>query len=128
MKPQNPGAVSDVRTVLNSFYKVLRANVSFGSPDTYAADTLPATFIQDNTDGILIRVGSNANPESLANFWSGSNTDTTITHNLGRLPIGYIVTRKSKTCDVYDGTIASTAQEITLKNTDGTADTVVYIF
>lgn len=127
MKPQNPTPSSHHETLV-SMYKTLRGNTSFGSALTYASDGSIATYSQDNTDGILIRVAPNANPLGLGNFWSGSNSDTTITHNLGRVPIGYIVVSKNKTCDVYTGTIVATLHTITLKNTDGTTDTVIYIF
>lgn len=128
MRPQNPSVVTNPAHLANSVYKTLRGNVSMGSALDYDAVGQPASFTQDNTDGVMIRVGSSGNPFSLPNFWAGSNVDTTIDHNLGRVPIGYYVTKKDRTCDVYDGTLVATEQEITLKNTDGNADTVIYIF
>jgi len=129
MKPQNPGAITDSLLQHKSVYKVLRANVSIGQVETYDATGVPATFIQDNGDGILIRVGTHANPHGLANAWTGNNTDTIVTHNLGRVPIGYYVTKKTVSCDVYDGTVLPDESTIVLKNTAGlTADTVLYIF
>lgn len=130
MRPQNPAIADDDNNhqVLKSVYKTLRANISFGSAETYASDGSIATYSQDNTDGQLIRVAENANPLGLSSFWSGSNIDTTINHNLGRIPVGYTIVSKTKTCDVYTGTIVATEQTITLKNTDGTTDTVLYIF
>lgn len=128
MRPQNPASITDPLEHSKSFYKTLRANVSMGAAQDYASDGTPATFTQDNTDGVMIRVGSNTNPLSLVNFWSGSNTDTTVIHNLQRVPIGYYVTKKSDSCDVYDGTVIADDSTITLKNTNGSADTIVYIF
>lgn len=130
MKPQNPSTANtdSHHLVLGSLYKTLRANISMGSAATYASDGSIATYSQDNLDGILVRVAPTVNPLGLPNSWNGSNVDTLIEHNLARVPIGYIVVKKNKTCDVYDGSVASTTQAITLKNTDGTADTVVYIF
>lgn len=44
-----------------------------------------------------------------------ANTDVTLTHNLGRVPVGYIVMTKSQAGDVYTGSIASTKTQITLR-------------
>lgn len=128
MRPSNPGEGTDDLLQHKSVYKTLRANISMGSAVTFDSSGNPATFNQDNTTGVMIRVGANANPFGLANFWSGSNTNTTVTHNLGRVPIGYYITKKTGTCDVYDGTTAATKSAITLKCTDGTQDTIIYIF
>lgn len=46
-----------------------------------------------------------------------ANSDTTIVHNLGKIPKGYIIIGKTVAMDVYDGTITSTTQNITLKST-----------
>lgn len=60
---------------------------------------------QENIDGQWVTYVSNA----------VANTDDTITHNLGRIPVGYLVMTKSKAGDVYTGTIAWTATQMTLK-------------
>lgn len=127
MRPQTPTTNTHQETLV-SLHKVLRGNVSFGNALDYASDGSIATYVQDNGEGILIRVAPNANPLGLSNFWSGSNTDTIVKHNLNRVPIGYIITKKNKTCDVYDGTVVATKQEITLRCTDGSADVVIYVF
>jgi hypothetical protein len=128
MKPQNPSALTPQGIQNNSFYKTLRGNISFGTAIEFDSAGAPSEYAQDNCDGILIRVGAVSNPFALSNFWSGSNSNTVIKHNLGRVPIGYIITAKNKTCDVYTGTVAPTSSQITLRCTDGTADTTVYIF
>jgi hypothetical protein len=48
--------------------------------------------------------------------FSSSDTDTTVTHGMGRVPAGYIVSGKSVACSVYDGSVDATAQTITLKS------------
>jgi len=60
----------------------------------------------DNIDGIWVSV-----------TFALANTDTLITHNLGRLPVGYHVMTKSASCDVYTGGVASTDTQITLRGT-----------
>jgi hypothetical protein len=128
MIPRNPGDLLDPDLQHKSVFRVLRANISIGQADTFDSAGNPATFTQDNGDGIMIRVGSNANPFGLSNSWAGTNVNTTIVHNLGRVPIGYFITKKTGACDVYDGSIVATKSNITLKTTDGTQDTVIYIF
>lgn len=129
MRPQNPSGISDVIDLHKSVYKTLRGNISQGQISATASDGTPAVFTQDNTDGILVRVASLANPLGLSTFWAGDNLNTIIPHNLGRIPIGYYVTKKSEACDVYDGTVVADDQNITLKCTLGsTADTIIYIF
>jgi len=129
MQSQIPAVDTNQQTQNLSFAKVLAGNVSIGSPASYDSAGNPATFTQDNGDGILIRVGTFTNPFSLANSWAGNTIDTTITHNLGRVPIGYYVTKKTVSCDVYDGSISPTTSTITLRNTNGiNGDTIVYIF
>lgn len=127
MRPQDPAKVADPHIISVSVNKVLLGNVSMGNPIGFDTSGQPSQFTQDNTDGVMIRVGANANPNSLPNFWVSG--PTLITHNLGRVPIGYYITRKNKTCDVFDGTVASwSLTKISLQITDITADTTVYIF
>jgi hypothetical protein len=57
--------------------------------------------------------------------FAAPNTDQTITHNLGRLPAGYIPMQKTAACDVYTGTVPATDSQITLK---GTVATTVVLF
>lgn len=127
MNPQNPARIADSQLVAVSFHRTLTGNVSMGNAVAWDSTGQPSEYTQDNTDGAMIRVGSNANPNALPNFWTSG--PTIITHNLGRVPIGYYITRKDKTCDVFDGTVASwTETVISLEITDDTADTTVYIF
>jgi hypothetical protein len=45
------------------------------------------------------------------------NTDFTVTHNLGRIPVGYLVMSKSAACDVYTGSVGATKTQLTLRAT-----------
>lgn len=132
MQPIKPGALLDNQIQHISVAKVLSANVAIGQVATYDSTGTPATFSQDNGNGIMIRVAAGTNPEALPNAWVADNVDTVITHNLGRVPIGYYVCKKTASCDVYDGSVgysAWTVSTITLRNTVGnTVDTVLYIF
>ncbi len=44
-----------------------------------------------------------------------ANADTTLAHNLKRVPSGYIVTSASAPTSVYAGSIANTSSSITLR-------------
>jgi hypothetical protein len=129
MKPQNPSSLGDVLTILRSYYRILVANIGFGSPSAYDTHGVGTTFPQDNGNGVLIRIGSNANPNGLANHWAGTNVATTVTHNLNRVPVGFFVASKDQTCDIYNASpFSATTSTITLYSTAGAADVLVYIF
>ena len=100
-----------------------------GKRQTFDASGQAATFTQDNGNGVMIRVGAVGNPHGLAQFWTANNTPTIIVHNLGRVPLGYYVVRKSAACDIFDGTVAAwTTANISLETTNDAADTTIYIF
>lgn len=65
----------------------------------------------DNIDGVWANVVAPAAP----------NTDFTITHNLGRLPVGYWILYKDRAVDVYTGSVAATKTQITLRATVASA-------
>lgn len=61
----------------------------------------------DNIDGIWANVVTPGAP----------NTDFTVTHNLGRIPVAYFVATKAAACDIYTGSVASTTTTLTLRGT-----------
>ena len=71
----------------------------------------------------LIGFGDGTNRENINGNWVSfatpgvANTDFTITHNLGRIAVGYIIMSKTATCDLYNGSIAGTKTQITLRAT-----------
>lgn len=127
MNPLNPSIISNQDQLNKSFYKVLTSNVSPGNGLTFDPNKQPLTFSPDNTSGIVIRIGSSANPYALPANWVAANTDLTFAHNLNRIPYGYLVIAKSKTCDVYWGSVPATNTNITLRITDATADTTIWL-
>lgn len=126
MQPMNPQADGNTLIQNQSFFKVLSGNVDMGSAATFDSSGNPLTYNQGNGSGILIRVDATSS-SSGAQKWTGANTNTTITHNLGRLPLGYIPVDKGVALDVYAGTIAATSNTITLQTTVD-AQCVLYIF
>lgn len=61
----------------------------------------------ENIEGTWISVTTPGTPD----------TDFTVTHGLDRLPAGYLVMSKAAAVDVYDGSVAATVSQITLKAT-----------
>lgn len=128
MKVQTPSTVSNQDEYNKSVNLVMSGNISPGNGDgTEDSAGQPLAFTTDNTVGRIIRVGSTANPNGLPNHWAASNTNLTIEHDLNTVPYGYIVIAKSGPCDVYWGTVAATTNFITLKNTDATQDTTIWL-
>jgi len=92
--------VQMLKTVYQNFIQVLNGNVGFGD------GTIP-----DNISGSWINVVAPVAP----------NTDFTVNHNLGRLPVGYWIMQKDRACDVYTGSVAASATQLTLRATVASA-------
>lgn len=72
--------------------------------------------VGDNFDGALVTCG-----------FSSASADGTYTHNLGRVPVGYIVCSLSTAMIVYTGGVAWTTSTISLRSSAiGTA--LIFVF
>lgn len=127
MNSLNPSIISDQDQINKSVFKVLTGNVSTGNGLTFDPAGQPLTYSIDNTSGIVIRIGGSANPYGLPGHWVANNTDFTFAHNLNKIPYGYLVIAKSGPCDVYWGSLVATLTNITLKITDATVDTTIWL-
>lgn len=59
--------------------------------------------------------------------FSAANTQVQIAHSLGRIPVGYILTKASAAMIIYDGGSANTANDIFLKSSAiGNAQILVF--
>lgn len=80
----------------------------------------------------LINFGDGTNRDNIDGAWCSAtapavaNTDFTLTHNLGRVPVGYWIMRKDRAADVYTGSVASSTTQLTLRC--DVADAVLVIF
>jgi hypothetical protein len=90
----------------NNLAQLINGNVSFGDGTN-----------ADNINGAWANVVTPLAP----------NTDFTINHNLNRIPAGYLVMKKDRAVDVYDGSIAATTTQITLKATVASAAIRLFI-
>ncbi len=71
--------------------------------------------------------GSNINCKLLSVTFSAANVNTAVTHNLGRAPAGYIVTKSSASANVFDGTVASNSNTLYLQaSAQATVGLLVY--
>ena len=101
MKPTEPkphdGPLQLFR-IMQRVFRVLNGNVGFGDGT--------------NTDNLDV--------EFITAVFTLANTDLTVNHTLGRIPVGYFPFSKAAACDVYTGSVAATATQITLRGTVAT--------
>jgi hypothetical protein len=75
---------------------------------------------------------STSGADNISGVWvnfvvATANVDQALTHNLGRLPAGYIVMSKSAACDVYNGSAPATQTQLTLRGTVAGASVELFI-
>src|SRR5208282_1661434 len=79
-----------------------------------------------------INFGDGTNRNNIDGVWANlttpgaPNTDFTVTHNLGRIPVGYWIMEKDRAVDVYTGSVVATTSQITLRAT--VASAVIRLF
>lgn len=68
-----------------------------------------------------VSFGNGTNPDNIAGVWISvtspvvANTDFTVTHNLNRIPVGYLTMEVDRVNVVYTGSVAATKTQITLR-------------
>ena len=127
MQPITPTPTITQDQLNKSINQVLSGQVSPGNGLTFDSNKQPLTFSTDNQSGLLIRIGANGNTLGTQYSWPGSNTNLTVVHNLNKVPYGFQVVAKSKTCDVFWGSVLPTAKQATLQCSDDTADVTVFL-
>lgn len=83
-----------VKKYVEKLASVINGQVSFGNG--VDLDNLQGRWINTITPGV-------------------ADTNFTVDHNLGRVPVGFLVVAVDKAATIYLGTIASTTTQITLK-------------
>ena len=99
-------------TRLRDLVRKVNRRISFGDGvDGYRAGNLDAQYVDvATTPGV-------------------ADTEFTVVHGLQRVPVGYIVVRKDKACDVYDSSIGSWTDSLMfLKCTVATATVKLIVF
>lgn len=113
-QPLRLGDTNNHHKVLDDLYRATRGNLSFG--------TGPSNLINNNDKS-----------QNIAGAWASvtspgtPNTEFAVTHNLGHVPTGFDVKRKSASCDIYDGTTAWTDTQIFLKATVASVSLTLFI-
>lgn len=80
-----------------------------------------------------IGFGDGTNADNIDGVWATvtfalANTDTAITHNLGRVPVGYHVVSKSVSADIFNGVAAWTTTQLTLQSSVAGVTVRLFIF
>ena len=104
-KPSLVSFVAMIRKIYQNLTDVINGKLGFGDGTN-----------RDNIDGTWINVVAPVAP----------NTDFTVNHNLGRIPVGYWIMIKDRAVDVYTGSIAATNTALTLRAT--VASAVIRLF
>lgn len=129
MQPRTASGTANQDQLNKSYGLVLAGNTSPGNGLTFDTNGYPLTYSTDNMTGIMIRIGSNANPYAQQYSWSGgSGTDLTITHNLGKVPFGYVITSQFGYGNIaWSSTTPPTTMAITLNTDTPTTDFTIWI-
>lgn len=108
-KSQPPSALSRFASAVSRAWQlmaqVINGQISFGNGSS-----------SDNISGVWATVADTG----------AANTDFTITHNLGRVPVGYLTMTASIATDIYTGSVSATKTQITLRSS--TAHAAISLF
>jgi len=69
---------------------------------------------------------SNLNTSSVSVTFTAANTDTMVTHGLGKVPVGYLKSKASANCNIFDGTKSATDTVIYLQSTAPATVTLIF--
>lgn len=81
-----------------------------------------------------ISFGDGVNRDNIDGNWVSTvtpvapNTDFTLTHNLGRIPVGFLLMSSDRAVSIYNGTVPWTVTTITLKASVASAAVSLFIF
>lgn len=108
-KKPNPAWWQSLQKIYQQTAKAINGNVEFGNPTSGPA----------NIRGVWVAATTPA----------GANTDFTITHNLGRPAVGYILMTSDAACDIYTSPTANPNPntQLILRDTGGTAHITIFV-
>ena len=107
--PVDAAAVNkQIRLIWEEISRVVNGLIWFGS----VADG------RQNMDGVTLNT----------NTPGGADTNFTLTHNLGRVPVGFIVVNQDKGAVTYRGTVTWTETQLTLKCNTATVNLTIFVF
>ena len=80
-----------------------------------------------------IGFGDGTNSDNINGVWASvpntgpANSNFTITHNLGRVPVGYILMTSAQGTEIYTGSVAATTTQITLRSAQANDSITLFI-
>lgn len=97
------GTLNNHDEVLNRLHDIVNGGINYGGMSG-SAFSPGNTTIKGNTDSVHVKV-----------TFSVTDTDVTVTHNLNRIPTGYKLVSANNPVQVYNGSVAPTDTQITLR-------------
>jgi hypothetical protein len=95
----------------NQLCSAVNGQLSFGT-------TSPnGTPLPGNMKGQMVITGTPVSP----------NVEFQVIHNLGYVPLGYLVIQRNANCVIYNGTTAWTGQSIFLKCSTASAEIILFV-
>jgi len=101
-----------LRQTYEQVAKIINGKLSLGQTSAQLNNT---TVPADNMDAI----------SALVNVTVAANTDFVVTHNLNRIPSGWLVVGKAAPGDIYNGVTAWTPTQIYFRSTLAIAGTLI---
>jgi len=95
-----------IRKLYEQLARVVNGLISFGNGQS-----------RDNIDGEWVSTTTPATPD----------TDFTVTHNLMRLPVGFLVMNQSVAGIVYQGSLPSTTSTMTLRCSEASDNILIFV-
>lgn len=102
-----PG-LENLKGFADDIYKLIRANITFGSGTTDDSQNIKGRWVTEGTP-------------------VAPNTDFSVTHNLGVIPTGYLIMKQDKACSFYVGATPWTDRQIFLKASVASVTFTVFI-
>lgn len=120
---KGPTTAHAMKNHLDQISKVL-SNISFGSSTPESKAVIAPT--PGNATAIIDNDSNMEGNKFMVSFPVAPNTDITIQHNLGRIPVGWIPLRLTNPGQIYIGSVGPTATTITLRETQGSQMAILH--
>lgn len=100
--------IKDISNDLLTLFTVLQRRVRFGNGTANNSENIDGEFILYTSNGV-------------------ADTEDTIAHTLGSVPIGYLIMKQDKAGSVYEGGTAWTSTNLYLKQTGTSVATTLFL-
>lgn len=121
MRAENPSSISlkdRLLVLLQQWAKVINGGISLGLLTGDINAVVPTVYLTQNTDSVNIRA-----------TFPVANVDTTFTHNLGRIPSGYIaIQANNASANLYHTNYAGWTTNVIVLKSSALCTYMVLIF